>query len=192
MFAGLPPSRETHPVPTVFAKVRCVHRRAQCRALRRAEQGIALRIQKQDGHVAVAGDRLFELADFLLVGIGRRLEDAVHRGADLLQVADILLGKVLFNGMQHKPGKGEKASMVERLIKRSAAAQARRASEGLTRIRHLQHIAHAAHRLDQLRFKIVIDFARRRFTATSIAFVSLSKFMSHTWEAIRERGSTSP
>ena len=69
---------------TVFAKVRCVHRRAQCRALRRAEQGIALRIQKQDGHVAVAGDRLFELADFLLVGIGRRLEDAMHCAANLL------------------------------------------------------------------------------------------------------------
>jgi hypothetical protein len=95
--------------------------------------------------------------------------------------------------MQHKPGKGEKGQYRGEADKKGQPQRKRkRAPEGLTRIRHLQHIAHAAHRLDQLGFKIVIDFARSRFTATSIAFVSLSKFMSHTWEAIRERGSTSP
>ena len=36
------------------------------------------------------------------------MEYTAQCGADLLQIADILLGKMLFNRMQHKPGEGDK------------------------------------------------------------------------------------
>ena len=60
--------------------------------------------------------------------------------------------------------KAKKASIEERLIKKvSRRAREKGRPGSLTRIRYLQHIAHAAHRLDQLRFKIVIDFRAKPF-----------------------------
>jgi hypothetical protein len=46
--------------------------------------------------------------------------------------------------------------------------------------------------MDELRLEAVIDLGAQARIATSMTLVSLSKFMSHTCEAISDRGSTSP
>ena len=57
----------------------------------------------------------------------------MHGAADLLQIADILLGKVLFNGVEHKPCKREKSQNGGEADKeRQAQSQGEGASGGLT------------------------------------------------------------
>ncbi|OON45684.1 hypothetical protein BV389_21735 [Escherichia coli] len=46
---------------------------------------------------------------FFIIRIHRGLQYTVQCGADLLKIADILLGKMIFNRMQHKPGEGDKS-----------------------------------------------------------------------------------
>ena len=85
----------------------------------------------------------------------------MHCLADLLQIADILLGKMILNGMQHKPVKAINASIVDRLIKRSAAGREKGRPESILRIRDLKHVAHAPYRLDKLRLVIIVYFSAK-------------------------------